>query len=40
MVNWIEVARKYGVKNKAGKLAQNGGQIAMEWLKSEEVDVQ
>ena len=40
LVNWIEVARKYGVKNKAGKLAQNGGQIAMEWLKSEGVDVQ
>ena len=39
-VNWSELARKYGVKNKAGKLAQNGGQIAMEWLKSEVVDVE
>ena len=35
LVNWSELARRYGVKNKTGQLAQNGGQIAMEWLKSE-----
>ena len=40
LVNWSELARKYGVRNKAGKLAQNSGQITMEWLKSEGVDVQ
>ncbi len=39
LVNWSELARRYGVKNKTGQLAQNGGQIVMEWLKSEGVDV-
>ncbi|CAB3995360.1 Hypothetical predicted protein [Paramuricea clavata] len=40
LVNWSELARRYGVKNKTGQMAQNGGQIAMEWLKSEGVDVE
>ena len=40
LVNWSELARKYEVKNKAGELAKNGGQIAMEYLKSEAVDVE
>ena len=39
LVNWSELARRYGVKNKTGQLAQNAGQIVMEWLKSEGVDV-
>ena len=32
LVNWSELARRFQTKN--GELAQNGGQIAMEWLKS------
>lgn len=40
LLNWSELARRYGLKNKTGQLAQNGGQIAMEWLKSEGVDVE
>ena len=40
LVNWSELARKYEIKNKAGELAKNGGQIAMERLKSEAVDVE
>ena len=39
MVNWSELARRFQIKNKNGELAQNGGQIAMEWLKSEGVNV-
>ena len=40
LVNWSELARKYEIKNKAGEFAKNGGQIAMEYLKSEAVDVE
>ena len=36
--NWSELARRFQIKN--GELAQNGGQIAMEWLKSEGVNVE
>ena len=39
LVNWSELARRFQIKNKNGELAQNGGQIAMEWLKSEGVNV-
>ena len=34
LVNWSELARRFQIKNKNEELAQNGGQIAMEWLKS------
>lgn len=40
LVNWSELGRRYGIKNTSGNLAQNGGQIAFEWLKSEGVDVE
>ena len=39
LVNWSELARRFQIKNKSGELAQNGGQNAMEWLKSEGVNV-
>lgn len=35
IINWSELARRYEIKNKDGKLAKKGGQIAKEWLKSE-----
>jgi hypothetical protein len=38
--NWSELARQFQIKNKSGELAQNGGQIAKEWLKSEGVNVE
>ena len=38
LVNWSELARRFQIKNKTGELAQNGGQIAIEWLKSEGVN--
>lgn len=38
-VNWSELARSYNVKNKDGEIANNGGQIVKEWLKSVGVDV-
>jgi hypothetical protein len=40
LVNWSELARRFQIKNKTGELAQNGGQIAIEWLKSEGVNVE
>ena len=40
LVNWSELGRRYEIKNTSGQLAQNGGQIAFEYLKSEGVDVE
>lgn len=39
-INWRELARKYDIKNNAGQLAKNGGQIIKEWLLSEDVDIE
>ena len=40
LVNWSELGRRYEIKNTSGQLAQNGGQIAFEYLKSEGVQVE
>ena len=34
LVNWSGLGRRYEIKNTSGQLAQNGGQIAFESLKS------
>ena len=39
VVNWSEIARYYNIRNSNGAIAQNGGQIAQEWLKSIGIDV-
>jgi len=39
-VNWTALARQYQIKNSAGQIAKNGGQIAKDWLLSQGVDVQ
>ena len=33
-VNWSQLAKEYSVTNTKGEIAENGGQIAKEWLKS------
>jgi len=38
-VNWSALAKKYGIKTKAGNYAHNGGQIAQQYLVNEEVNV-
>lgn len=38
-VNWSDLARKYGIKNKSGLYAKNGGQIAQQYLVNEGVNV-
>ena len=35
-VNWSEIAKRYNILNKSGKLANNGGQIAKEYLQNTE----
>ena len=39
VINWSELSRHYKVKNTAGELARNGGQIGKAWLQSEGVDL-
>lgn len=38
-VSWRELAVRYNVTNKEGKLADNGGQIVKEWLISNGVNI-
>jgi glycerophosphoryl diester phosphodiesterase len=38
-INWTNLATRYNVTNKDGKLAKNGGQIVKEWLTSNGVDL-
>jgi hypothetical protein len=37
-VNWSQLAKEYNVTNTKGEFAENGSQIAKEWLKSVGVD--
>ena len=39
VVNWSDLARRHNITNTKGELAKNGGQIALEWLKKEGVDI-
>lgn len=38
-VSWRELATRYNVKSKNGRLAANGGQIVKQWLVSNNVDI-
>jgi hypothetical protein len=38
-VNWSDMAQRYSIRNTKGEIAQNGGQVAQEWLKSVGVNV-
>ena len=39
VVNWSDLASRHNITNTKGELAKNGGQIALEWLKKEGVDI-
>ena len=39
-VNWSQLAKQYNIMNTKGEIAENGGQIAKEWLKSVGVDTE
>ena len=39
-VNWSQLAKQYNITNTKGEIAENGGQIAKEWLKSVGVDTE
>jgi hypothetical protein len=39
-VNWSQLAKQYNITNTKGEIAENGGQIAKEWLKSVSVDTE
>ena len=39
VVNWSDLARRHHITNPKGELAKNGGQIALEWLKKEGVNI-
>ena len=39
-VNWSQLAKQYNIMNTKGEIAENGGQIAKEWLKSVSVDTE
>ena len=38
-INWSEIARRYSITNKKGQVSRNGGQIAQEWLISQDVNL-
>ena len=40
IINWSDIARRYNITNKRGRLANNGGQIVKGWVVSNGVDLQ
>jgi hypothetical protein len=39
VVNWSDLARKRNIRNTQSEVAKNGGQIAKEFMKSVEIEV-
>ena len=40
IINWSDIARRYSIANKRGRLANKGGQTVKGWLVSNGVDLQ